>query len=150
MTDADEAVDARLGGLAVLRVWALWLRLEARLGRELAAFGLTIAEFRLIGELMQAPEGLRQGELARRLGVRPPTVSAAVARLERGGIVARVRDPDDPRAWRVSIAAGAPLVSGVDVLERLEGEALADLEPPERATLVDLLDRVTAGLSLEE
>ena len=50
----------------------------------------------------------------------------------------------------MSIAAGAPLVSGVDVLERLEGEALADLEPPERATLVDLLDRVTAGLSLEE
>ena len=44
------------------RVWALGLAFEARLARELVALKLSVADFRLVGEVMVAPAGLRQSE----------------------------------------------------------------------------------------
>lgn len=132
----------------VVRLWALQVLFDARLSHELAAVGLTRAEFRLVGEVMSAPEGVRQGELARRLGVRPPTVSAALTRLEASGVVVRTRDPDDPRARRVTLAPGAPLVPGVEVLERLDADLVQALEPGERERIVELLDRLAARLAI--
>lgn len=48
-------------------------------------------------------EGLRINELARRLAVRPPTITQMVAELERRGFVERVADPDDRRSVRVLV-----------------------------------------------
>ncbi len=45
-----------------------------------------------------SPEGLRQGELARRLGVTKQAVTQLVDRLERLGYVERVRDSSDARS----------------------------------------------------
>ena len=50
------------------RLWSLSAAFHARLAYDLASVGLTLAEFRLVGEVMRSPEGLRQGELAARLG----------------------------------------------------------------------------------
>jgi len=141
-------IQSRLEDLVVVRLWALQVLFDARLSHELAAVGLTRAEFRLVGEVMSAPEGVRQGELARRLGVRPPTVSAALTRLEASGVVVRTRDPDDPRARRVTLAPGAPLVPGVEVLERLDADLVQALEPGERERIVELLDRLAARLAI--
>jgi DNA-binding MarR family transcriptional regulator len=46
-------------------------------------------------------EGLAQGELARRLWVRPPSITKVVRGLERRGLVERMTDPDDARVSRV-------------------------------------------------
>ena len=54
---------------AVLLLWQLAITFEAHLATELAGMGLTVASFRLIGEVMQASDGLRTEELARRLKV---------------------------------------------------------------------------------
>lgn len=148
MEGTDTSIQGRLEGLVVLRLWALQVLFDARLSHELAAIGLTKAEFRLVGEVMGAPEGVRQGELARRLGVRPPTVSAALARLEGSGVVVRTRDPDDPRARLVALAPGAPILPGVDLLERLDADLLGELGPGERERLVDLLARLAARLAI--
>jgi MarR family transcriptional regulator for hemolysin len=137
----------RLDGLLGLRVWALHVQFEARLERALARLGLTPAEFRLIGEVMQAPAGIRQGDLARRLGVRAPTVSAAVSRLEADGMVCRRTDPRDPRARLIVMADNAPLLHGVEILEAIEGDLYGVLTTAERRTVADLLDRVTANLT---
>jgi hypothetical protein len=103
-----------------LQVWALAEAFRVRLEQELASLGLSASGFRLVGELMREPGGLRHGELARRLGVKPPSVSTMVARLEATGVVTTTSDPADARATRVCLAPGAPLGPGVEVLARLD------------------------------
>lgn len=137
----------RLDALVVTRLWGLQLAFQARLDRALAGLGLTSAGFRLVGELMNAPTGLKQRELAQRLGIKAPTVSVAISKLEAAGVVERVDDRDDPRAWSVRLSPTAPLGPGVDVLERLERDLVGPLSAKDRRALLNLLDRVTTRLS---
>ena len=111
-----------------LTLWSLGLALEARLAAALAPMGLSVAGFRLIGEVSAAPDGLRQSELAARLGVRPPTVSVAVKRLEELGLVTRVPDPSDPRARLVRVNPKANLGPGRDLIQLLDQELTAGLD----------------------
>lgn len=77
---------------------------------------LTPARWRLLMALVvQAPpEGGTIGELAGHLQIREPTVTATVDRLEREGMVARVRDTDDGRVVRVELTdEGARTVAAV-------------------------------------
>jgi MarR family transcriptional regulator, transcriptional regulator for hemolysin len=46
-----------------------------------------------------------QAELARELGIERPTLTHHLRALERDGLVARERDPDDLRAQRMSLTA---------------------------------------------
>ena len=131
----------------VTRLWALQVAFQARLDRALSGLGLTSAGFRLVGELMSAPRGLKQRELAQRLGVKAPTVSVAISRLEAAGVVERLEDPEDPRAWSVRLAPNAPLAPGVEVLESLERDLVGSLSSKDRRGLIDLLERVTARMS---
>ncbi len=121
-----------LASLDVVALWALFISFEQRLAAELAPLGLTVSGFRLIGEVMSSPDGIRQSELARRLGVRPPTISAAVRRLEERGFVYRTPDPEDPRARRVCLSPETSLGAGVDVLSRLNERLFGGLTPGER------------------
>ena len=146
MTNTQTDANAALDELIVLKIWALSAAFERRLATELAGFGLSVAAFRLIGEVMREPEGLRQGELARRLGVRPPTVSTAVARLEKDGLVRRVPDPDDPRARRVHLNPDAPLLPGLEMLGRLESVLVDGLDKDEFEHLAELLDTLCTRL----
>jgi MarR family transcriptional regulator for hemolysin len=138
---------ARLDALVVTRLWAMQLAFQARLDRSLAGLGLTSAGFRLVGELMSAPHGLKQRELAQRLGIKAPTVSVAISRLEAVGVVERIDDRDDPRAWSVRLSPNAPLGPGVAVLEALERDLVGALSQKDRRALLNLLDRVTTRLS---
>jgi DNA-binding MarR family transcriptional regulator len=137
---------ASLASLRCLKFWAAAVAFEQRLARELSLLGLTVSSFRLIGEVMGEPEGLRLGELARRLGVRPPTVSVAVDRLETRGVLLRRPDPEDPRARRVHIAQGASLRSGVEVLRRLEELMTRGMSRQDLSDLDRLLARMKRGL----
>lgn len=128
------------------RLWALSAAFHGRLARELAALDLTVAELRLVGEVMRAEGGLRQGELAALLSVRPPTVSAALARLEAAGVVIRERDPADPRARLVKVAPDAPLERGLAALDRMERAAATTLSATDRRRLPRVLDRMIAAL----
>lgn len=123
-----------LASLDAVALWAMLISFERRLAAELEPLGLTVSGFRLIGEVMTSPDGIRQSELARRLGVRAPTISAAVRRLEERGFVYRTPDPDDPRARRVCISPETSLQAGVDVLSRLDERLFGSLTPTERAT----------------
>ena len=71
-------------------------------------------------------------------------------RLEKAGVLTREKDASDPRARVVRIAAGAPLETGLDVLDGLEERAVASLSARQRAQLPGLLDRMTAALQLTE
>ncbi len=142
----NEPLEPALEGLDVIALWGLLVSFERRLASELAELDISVPSFRLIGEVMREPEGIRQGELARRLGVRPPTVSAAVARLEERGLVHRVQDPEDPRARRVCLSADASLLPGLDVLGRMEALLFGGMAEPERAQARGLIEALARRL----
>lgn len=85
---------------------------RARLAVLLAPHGLHPGQDSLL-VLLWAHPGLRQAELARRLGIEPPTVTRMVQRLERAGLVERQRDPHDARLVRVRATPRARLLEGV-------------------------------------
>ena len=62
--------------------------------------------------LWQHP-GMRQVDIALRLGVEAPTITRMLRRLERGGLVERRRDPDDARTLRVHPTPRARLLEAM-------------------------------------
>lgn len=87
------------------------------------------------------------GDLATRERVRPPTVTAAVTRLEERGLLVRRPDPDDRRVVRVEItAAGRRLLARARSRKTaFLAKRLADLDDEDRDVLraaVAVLDRV--------
>jgi DNA-binding MarR family transcriptional regulator len=76
------------------------------------------------------------GELAALEGVQPPTISAAVGRLEEQDLVHRTVDPQDRRVHRVEISA-----AGRRLLERSRSRKNAYLERRLRALSTE--DRAT-------
>ena len=141
-----KSTSGNLERLDVVSLWALFVSFERRLASELGELGLTVAAFRLIGEVMNSPDGIRQSELARRLGVRAPTVSSAIGRLEARGFVYRLADPTDPRARRVHLAPEAPLSAGVDVLLRMDTQLFGGLPDGERLQARELMQKLSNSL----
>lgn len=74
--------------------------------RAVAPLGLTHAQYALVASLYgMARSGLRpsQRRLADHTGLEPLYVSKLARALEAAGLVARTRDPDDPRAVQLSL-----------------------------------------------
>jgi DNA-binding MarR family transcriptional regulator len=92
---------------------------------------------------------MRMSELQRIVMLSSGTLTGAIDRMERAGLVRRVPDPDDGRAWRVEPAAGeaAPRRTVEATLERIEGDCFAALTASERRELLRLLDKLTASLA---
>lgn len=73
------------------------LRLAVYVSRRLdGAAGLATTALSILN--MVAGEGLRMGVIAENLGVRVPSATEQVGRLERAGLVERRADPSDARA----------------------------------------------------
>lgn len=90
------------------------------------------------------------GDLAAAEHVQPPTITAAVGRLEQQGLVSRRPDRADKRVVRVAVtAAGRRLLDRNRSLKTaFLARRLDTLDPSERATLEDaavLLDRLLDG-----
>ena len=96
--------------------------------RGVAALGVTTAQWRVLLRLAREP-GLKQVELAERMDVEPITACRIVDRLEESGLVERLRDPEDRRAWRLELTGKAePLVKQLgSIAEEMSAEAFADL-----------------------
>ncbi|MFI2737349.1 MarR family winged helix-turn-helix transcriptional regulator [Streptomyces sp. NPDC018711] len=87
-------------------VWRLSMKWRVAVDRAVAPLGLTHAQYALMGSLYgMARSGLRpsQRQLADHTGLEPLYVSKLARALEASGLVARTRDPDDPRAMRLSL-----------------------------------------------
>jgi DNA-binding MarR family transcriptional regulator len=92
--------------------------------------GVTRAQWKVLFRLERQP-GLRQIELADKLDIEPITLSRIVDRLEEAGLVERVADPADRRAWRLHVTAKAqPLIEKLrSVADGMIAEAFGGIDP---------------------
>ncbi|GAB2761630.1 MarR family winged helix-turn-helix transcriptional regulator [Sinomonas soli] len=90
---------------------------------------------------MVAGEGLRMGAIAKNLGVRVPTATEQVARLEKAGLLERCSDPRDARAVVVRRTPEGDATAQRANTRRTErmAAALATLSDGERAALAAAL-----------
>ena len=117
----------------------------------LGEIGLHVGQEMLLCTLWER-EGVTQTELGESLGVQPATVTNALKRLERKGLVSRIPDAKDQRVSRVSLTAKGRQVR-TDVEERwaqLEHASFAGISASERDILRGLLSRVHSNLVGQE
>ena len=135
----------------------LWLRLltctnliEATIRADLRRdFDVTLPRFDLMAQLYKHPAGLKMGELSQRLMVTGGNVTGIADQLSREGLVSREADPNDRRAWRISLTAEGRRVFA-QMAERHEGWVTgltAGLTDVERGQLFRLLGRLKASVS---
>lgn len=100
--------------------------------------GLTARDGTLLSHI-EDPAGSSPARLARHLGIAPSTLSAALARLERQGLLRLDADPDDARRRVVRLTQeGREAVARDSVLDAARVAALlARLDPDERRRAVE-------------
>lgn len=105
--------DAATGMATVTTLTRVQQILEGRVEEVLAPLGLTFARFEILRLLGFSRNGrLPMGKISDRLQVHPASVTSAVKRLERDGLISREPDDIDSR-----IVLAAILPKGRDVLE---------------------------------
>ena len=116
--------------------------------RRAVGMGVTRAQWKVLFRLQRQP-GLRQIELADMLDIEPITLSRIVDRLEEAGLVERVADPADRRAWRLHVTAKAqPLIAKLGALaDEMIAEAFAGINPKDIAITRTVLGRVRENAS---
>jgi DNA-binding MarR family transcriptional regulator len=134
----DRETIARAHDHRALRIWLRLLTCTQLIEREVrqrlrGQFDTTLPRFDLMAQLERHPEGLKMNELSRRLMVTGGNVTAIVDQLEKEGLVERLDEPADRRAFRIR-------------LTRTGQRAFADMARAHEEWVVELL----AGLSRRE
>lgn len=94
--------------------------------------GMTVAQAATL-ETLGAEGPLRLGDLGRRLGISPSTLTRNLGRLEDRGLVGRVPDPEDARASVARLtAAGRRAAAEVERQQIDFADAILDRLPPAR------------------
>ncbi|WP_397427755.1 MarR family winged helix-turn-helix transcriptional regulator [Pseudarthrobacter equi] len=126
------------------------LRHSVYLVRRLDADGdLSAAQLSTLKMLLD--DGVRVGEIARNLGVRVPSATEQIIKLERAGLARREPDPADSRAVRVILTAEgrAAVESANQRRNAVMAELLGELTEQEREALaaaLPVIDKINASL----
>ena len=117
--------------------------------RHLLKTGLYAGQEKIIEALAQA-ETMTPGELARMLGVRPPTITKTIGRLEEQGFVVRSASEDDGRQVRVALTQAGRDVLGTmnKALAKAEKQALKGVKKKERKQLEKILGKIETNLAV--
>jgi DNA-binding MarR family transcriptional regulator len=96
-------------------------------------------------------DGVRVGELARNLGVRVPSATEQIIKLERAGLARREPDPADSRAVRVMLTpeGRAAVESANQRRNAVMADILASLTEQDREALaaaLPVIDKINAYL----
>ena len=127
-------------------------RIAAAFTAELAAFGVSLAAWRVLAALLDAPASdmgaMKMGEIAHLTAIEVSTLTRIVDAMEVQGLVRRRRDPADARAvWVEASARGRAAARKIVPLAlRYERVALDGFTAGEEAQLKALLVRVFANM----
>jgi DNA-binding MarR family transcriptional regulator len=146
---ADRETIARADDHRALRLWLRLLtctqlierRVRSRLREQ---FATTLPRFDLMAQLERHPEGLKMNELSRLLMVTGGNVTAIVDQLEKEGLVERVDEPGDRRAFRIQLtrAGEKSFADMARAHEEWVVELLAGMTRREQDELLRLLAKV--------
>ncbi len=142
---------------AAIRLWLRMLAtnrlIETRMRRLLQErYATTLPRFDLMAQLERVPGGLKMGELSKRMMVTGGNVTGITDMLEREGLVERVDDPADRRAWRVKLtpAGRRAFTAMAREHERWIVEAFSALSAREMSVMAGFLARLKTDVrSLE-
>jgi len=104
----DRETIARSDDHRALRIWLRLLTCTQMIERIVRSrlrerFGTTLPRFDLMAQLERHREGLRMNELSRLLMVTGGNVTTIVDQLEKEGLVERLDEPADRRAFRIRL-----------------------------------------------
>ena len=136
-----------------LRMLSCTTKIEAEIRSRLRTeFGITLPRFDLMAQLERYPDGLRMGELSKLMMVTGGNVTGITDQLEQEGLVARVPDPKDGRAFSVKLTP-----AGRDAFEQMAAvheawiaEMLQDMSSDDKTQLIDLLSQMKNHLNKEK
>jgi len=140
-----------------LKLWLRMLSCTVKIENEIrsrlrSTFGITLPRFDLMAQLDRHPEGLRMGELSKRMMVTSANVTGIANLLEQEGLVLREAVPGDGRAYTLKLTA-----SGRRAFKRMAArheawvtQLLGGLKEQERAALIALLSTMKRGLKAPE
>jgi DNA-binding MarR family transcriptional regulator len=108
--------------------------------------GMTVAQAATLEAL--ADGGVRLGELGKRLGIAPSTLSRNLDRLVERGLVLRGPDPNDRRALRAELTTEGRRSASVVRQQELNfaHDILDNLPPDSASTTLDTVDRLLAAV----
>lgn len=137
-----------------LKLWLRMLSCTVRIENEIRSrlrttFGITLPRFDLMAQLERHPQGLRMGELSKRMMVTGGNITGVTDQLEQEKLVARVPDPKDRRAYSVTLTpAGRRAFAEMAVVhEGWIAELLKEISSDDKATLIDLLSQMKQHLN---
>nr|WP_240162587.1 MarR family transcriptional regulator [Glaciimonas sp. PAMC28666] len=137
-----------------LRLWLRMLSCTALIEGEIrsrlrAEFGITLPRFDLMAQLERHPDGLRMGELSKRMMVTGGNITGITDQLEQEGLVTRVPDTKDRRAYSVklTIEGRRAFRRMASVHERWIAELLSGIDGPDKEQLIAILSQVKQHLN---
>ncbi|MRW86278.1 MarR family transcriptional regulator [Pseudoduganella sp. FT26W] len=129
-----------------LKLWLRMLSCTVKIENEIrsrlrATFGITLPRFDLMAQLERYPQGLRMGELSKRMMVTGGNVTGITDQLEQEKLVVRVPDPKDGRAYSVKLTSAGrkAFATMAAVHEGWLTEMLQDIPGADKAQLLELL-----------
>jgi len=161
MRDEDEQLDlaSRLtqDHHQSLKLWLRMLSCTVKIENEIrsrlrAQFGITLPRFDLMAQLERYPDGLRMGELSRRMMVTGGNITGITDQLAQENLVQRVPDPKDGRAYSVKLtpAGRKAFAAMAAVHEEWIAELLQDVSSKDKAQLIELLSHMKRGLNARD
>jgi DNA-binding MarR family transcriptional regulator len=140
-----------------LKLWLRMLSCTVRIENEIRSrlrseFDITLPRFDLMAQLEREPDGLRMGELSRRMMVTGGNITGITDQLEQERLVTRVPDPGDRRVNRVKLteAGRSAFATMAAVHEGWIAELLADIPGPDKAQLITLLAQMKQQLNTSQ
>ena len=137
-----------------LKLWLRMLSCTMRIENEIrsrlrATFDITLPRFDLMAQLERHPDGLRMGELSKRMMVTGGNITGITDQLEREKLVARVPDPNDRRVFTVKLTeAGRRTFADMAVVhEGWVADLLKDISPDDKSQLITLLSQMKQHLN---
>lgn len=108
LVQPDRETGVRADEHRALRLWLRLLTCSQLIERHVRSrlrsrFGITLPRFDLLSQLERHPEGLKMNQLSRRMMVTGGNITGIVDQLVKEGLVERLDEPSDRRAWRVRL-----------------------------------------------
>jgi len=140
-----------------LKLWLRMLSCTVRIENEIrtrmrATFDITLPRFDLMAQLERHPDGLRMGELSKRMMVTGGNITGITDQLEQEKLVVRVPDLKDRRVYSVKLTAAGrrAFAEMAAVHEGWIAELLQDMSADDKGQLIALLSQMKQHLNTSD